>query len=691
MEQFKEKFIEEALDLIQDLESTSLLLSNDPENTNHIEVIFRAMHSLKGGSAMFGFDKIDEFTHQLETIYDMVRSGQIRVNDLLLNITFKSIDHIKILLAEGDEAEENTMKLHQELLANIQKIVLSGNDEDIIKNEDHYQPGEKQPNGQPSTWYIQFKPHPGIFNNGTNPLLVIYELTSLGKAYVLPDISRVPALDDIDPLSCYTSWDVILASDASEDTIRDVFMFVDTECDLEIKHLAGENLLAAEGFQTFLDDRIKAGAGIGVTIAERWLEEREARNSKTSNSTGNQEGDRKTNQEQNIASIRVSSEKLDELINLVSELVTRQASLSLIAEQINNKELHVIAEDVEKISRRLRDTTFGIRLIPVNNMVTRFHRLVRELSKELDKDIAFITEGTDTELDKNIIEGLIDPLMHIMRNSIDHGIEPAEERKNHDKPAQGRILLKAFYSGTNVYIQVSDDGKGIDTQKLYKQAVKSGVIAENAELSEKELLDLIFLPGFSTSEKVTKVSGRGVGMDVVKRKISDLRGEISVDTSLNEGTTITIKLPLTLSIIDGLLVTIDTTHFVIPLASINKCFEFKHEQLSNAVNNLIYINDGHIPFVYLRKEFNIQTTPPAIEQVVVIEYGDMLFGLAVDHVIGEYQAVLTSLGKMFNNQDFVSGATILGDGTVALVVDPNRIIGQFSYKDEKPQMETILS
>jgi two-component system, chemotaxis family, sensor kinase CheA len=388
-----------------------------------------------------------------------------------------------------------------------------------------------------------------------------------------------------------------------------------------------------------------------------------------------------SNKLKNISSIRVSSEKLDDLINLVSELVTTQAGLSLISEKINNPELLELAEDIEKLSRRLRDNTFGMRLIPIENMITRFQRLVRELSHELNKEIIFQAEGSDIELDKTMIEGLIDPIMHILRNSMDHGIEAAETRIQLGKPKQGKILLRAYYSGSNVFIKISDDGSGMDIDKIRQHAIKRGLMLPDSSLGEKEILEMIFLPGFTTTEKITNISGRGVGMDVVKKKISDLRGEVNIETKINHGTTITIKLPLTLSIIDGLLVEIDKAFFVIPLSSVNKCFEFKHEMLTNAVNNLIFVNDGHIPFIYLRKEFEISSPAPEIEQVVVIEYGDTRIGLAVDRVIGEYQAVLKSLGSAFRKQDIISGATILGDGTVALVVDPNKIIGQFTYQN----------
>ena len=678
MEQFKHKFIEEATDLIQDLEKSSLELSNDYGNTGHIEVIFRAMHSLKGGSAMFGFDKIDAFTHHLESAYDQIRKGLRKVNDKLLDITFKSIDHIKILLAEDDNLSDKTVQNHALLLKSISELV---NDDsqtgirNITRDESTLEKSNK------ATYYIQFIPKADIFRNGTNPLLIINELVLLGESKVLPFTGDIPDFSSIDVLLCYTSWVILLSSDSTEETIRDVFMFVDLDCELVIKKLSSENLLKNNEFIAKVEKSHKNNGRSELNYVESLLAE--MKNSSPDIRADEAVATAFKFKEQSISSIRVSSEKLDELINLVSELVTRQAGLSLISEKINNKDLLVLAEDIEKISRRLRDSTFGIRLIPIENMVTRFQRLVRELSIELNKEIIFQTEGTETELDKTIIEGLIVPIMHIIRNSIDHGIEDPETRKKAGKPEKGIILLKAFYSGANVFMQISDDGKGIDTKKLSKHAVKAGFIQNEAILNEKELLDLIFLPGFSTAESVTKVSGRGVGMDVVKRKVTELRGEVGISTELNKGTTITIKLPLTLSIIDGLLVAIDNSYFVIPLASVNKCLEFKHAALVNPVNNLIYINDGHIPFAYLRKEFGVKSAPPEIEQVVVIEYGDTLFGLAVDHIVGEYQAVLKSLGKMYKNQDIISGATILGDGTVALLLDPNKIISKFSYKMEE--------
>jgi two-component system chemotaxis sensor kinase CheA len=463
---------------------------------------------------------------------------------------------------------------------------------------------------------------------------------------------------------------------------NEIFIFSEDDIVLHVEKISENNLLSDQVFCGGIKEAGAAGKGIGLEKV-RGLLPIQKEDKKNSEIAGPRNINEVTNKLKNISNIRVSSEKLDDLINLVSELVTTQAGLTLFAENSKSRELLALAEDVEKLTRRLRDSTFEIRLIPIENMVTRFHRLVRELSHELNKNIAFTTEGTDIELDKNMIEGLIDPIMHIIRNSVDHGIETAAERVQKGKQALGTVKLKAYHSGSNVFIQISDDGKGVDLERIRQKAVGRGFIQADATLSSKEILDLIFLPGFSTAETITNISGRGVGMDVVKRKIFELRGEVNIESEHGKGTVITLKLPLTLSIIDGLLVAIDESFYVVPLSSINKCFEFKHETLVNAVNNLIFVNDDHIPFIYLRSEFGIKTPSPELEQVVVIEYGDVRVGLTVDKVVGEYQAVLKSLGVMYKKQDIISGATILGDGTVALVLDPNRIIAQFDYQNQK--------
>jgi len=675
MDNFKRKFVEEAHDLLNELEVVLLKIESDSENKETIEHIFRIMHTLKGNSAMFGFNLIDQYTHQLETIYDLIRNGKMIITSDLMDLTLASVDHIRNLLDEDAGSKIEITTTHSILLKKISQIIEGKNLPAAgIKLDSSPEVEELK------TYYVHFKPNPEILSNGTNPLYLVEDFKALGEYLPLPCMELLPALDELDPEKCFTSWEIILVTSEDIDKINEIFIFAEDSCTLDIQELGAGNLLADQSFCSRLKESVSLNKTIGIQKIQEIIVSRDSTKEKGDTLKPQNIND-VSNKLKNISSIRVSSEKLDELINLVSELVTTQAGLSLIAEKINEKELLAVAEDIEKLSRRLRDNTFGIRLIPVENMITRFQRLVRELSHELKKDIAFIAEGTDIEMDKTMIEGLIDPIMHIIRNSIDHGIEEAGVRKKLGKEKQGKIIFKAYYSGSNVFIKISDDGAGIDVNLIRQHAIKKGLIQQDAALNGKEILDLIFLPGFTTSENITKISGRGVGMDVVKRKISDLRGEVSVETKINSGTTITIKLPLTLSIIDGLLVEIDKAFFVIPLSSVNKCFEFKHETLVNAVNNLIFINDGHIPFIYLRKEFEITSPVPEIEQIVVIEYGDSKIGLTVDKVIGEYQAVLKSLGNTFRKQDIISGATILGDGTVALVVDPNKIISQFTYKN----------
>ncbi|OFX75679.1 MAG: hypothetical protein A2X12_09640 [Bacteroidetes bacterium GWE2_29_8] len=673
MEQFKKKYVEEAVDLIADLEKSLLELERDFENKNVIEKIFRVMHSLKGGSAMFGFDLIDNFTHHLESIYDNVRTDKIKIDDELLNITLDAVDHLKSLLNEENTINPNFIHTHEQKLEIVKQISNKVLTKNTVQNVQ-----QKIINSNYRTYHIYFKPDVNIFKNGTNPLFIIDDISLLGFSKAFPNYSGLPEFSEIDVEGCYIAWDVFLSTSEPFDLIKDIFIFVDSECEIKIEELASFNLMNDDNFCSFLTQMYNDGYKIDIGLIKSNIKiiENDFINKEISVLDNNRNENVFINREATISSIRVASEKLDDLIDWVSELVTIQARLSLYAEHNADSEIGSIAEEVEKISRRLRDNVFSIRLIPIENMVTRFQRLVRELSHELKKEIVFETEGTETELDKNIIESLNDPIMHIIRNCIDHGIEDSETRISKGKKVVGKIKLKAFYSGTSVYIQISDDGKGIDISKVKKMALEKQLITDDSILSEKEILDFVFLPGFSTAQEVTKVSGRGVGMDVVKRKITDLRGEVDITSEINKGTVVTVKLPLTLSIIDGLLVKIEHSHFVIPLASVDKCFEFKHEVFAKNKTNIIYAGSEHISYTYLRDMFDMQDITPEIESLVVIEFNDTKVGMVVDSIVGQYQAVLKPLGAMYKKQDIVSGATILGDGTVALVVDPIKIINK---------------
>ncbi len=680
MDRFQEKFIVEATDHINDLEDALLSLENNPDDNELIERVFRAMHSLKGGSAMFGFDKIDEFTHHLETVYDFVRSGKLNITEELLNVTLASVDHLKMLLKDQDLSDEQDIIIHEKLTKNIISIINEIENDKIIESDE--QSNDDISNSDNLiTYYILFQPYEDILADGTNPLYLIDELRSLGECKVIPHTRNIPDLEALDTSLCYVFWEIILATKEDIKAIQDIFIFVEDNCELVINKIAEENLLINKKFLDKIEESIKARKEIDFTELQSFVKitGKKTQKEKVTSLKTDLPEDKKSA----ISSIRVSSDKLDELMNLVSEMVTNQARLSLFAEQSKMPELNNIAEDIQKLTRQLRDNAFEICLIPIQNMITSFQRLVRDISNELKKDIKFVTEGTETELDKTIIESLTDPLLHILRNCIDHGIEHEDERIKLGKPKQGKILLKAFSSGANVHIQIHDDGAGIDPEKIREKAISKGIISPEDKLSKKEIYDLLFLAGFSTAKKVTNLSGRGVGLDVVKRKIAGIRGEVEINSEINAGTTISIILPLTLSIIDGLLVRIDNTDLIIPLSAVDKIYPAKTSELVNAFNPVVVLDGKQIPFIYLRKQFNITENCPNNIQIVVVNFENTQIGLTVDHIVGEYQAVLKPLGKIYKDQDFISGTSILGDGTVALVMDTNRIIKGFSKEEEK--------
>lgn len=700
MESLQKKFIVEANEFVNNLEDSLLSLEKNPDDKNKIQEIFRIMHSLKGSGAMFGFDDISEFTHNLENIYDLIRNEKMVVTKELLDVTLASVDHLKNLLNQN--SSEEVTKEHQRLTNIINEIINNKNKEekkDIEVSSEKKQvltPKQDIENQDLKTYFIFFEPKEDIFSNGTNPLYLLDELNSMGTCKVFFRLNKMPSIEDINIEKCYTYWDIILVTSQGINAISDVFIFVEDDCNLEILEIAANNLFENKFFIEEIDNKKFLEENISIdelrkfisTLSNIEVEPEEIdihKNEEVSESIEDIVDEVKQKEivtpqpkEKAISTIRVSSAKLDQLMNLVSELVTIQARLLLFAEESKDNELISIAEDVQKLSRQLRENAFDMCLIPIQTMLTRFKRMVRDLSNELNKDVEFITEGAETELDKTIIENIADPVMHILRNSIDHGIESEETRVRLGKPKQGKILLKAFYSGTNVYIIIKDDGAGIDPEKIKEKALKTGIINRETSYSKKELLNLILISGFSTSKNVTGVSGRGVGMDVVKRNIEEIRGEVEIDSVVNEGTTITIKLPLTLSIIDGLLVKINNTCFIIPLSAVNKIYEADRSVLENNYNNIIVFENKQIPFLYLRDEFDIADNCPSKQNLVVVNYEDKQMGLAVDTVIGEYQAVLKPLGKYLNKNEIFSGASILGDGTVALVMDTNKIINKFT-------------
>jgi len=669
IDKFRAKFVEESTDNVHDLEEALFLLEKDMDNKELIERIFRAMHSLKGGGAMFGFNHLSEFTHHLETIFDWVRSNKLKVTTDLITLTFSAIDQIKFLLKTGDLSAADDLKAQQAFIQRLQAFLSEGGSTGTSAASAAQTEAAPEESDE-KTYLISFIPQKELLQNGTNPLYLLDDIHALGQALTLAYTHKVPSLDLIDAEANYCLWQILVSTSESINEIKDVFIFVEDECELHIDQVAGRNILQDKDV---LEKAEKAVKNSTLLTVEDFKQESQAVAASVAPQT--EERKKAAIKEHKISSIRVSSHKIDELVTLVSELVTLQAQLSLYAENTQDATMLSMSENVQKLSRQLRENAFDISLIPLQSELMRFQRLVRDLSKDQGKDIDFIIEGGDLELDKNIIENLTDPLLHILRNSIDHGIEVPEDRIKAGKAPKGNILFKAFYSGANVIIEISDDGKGIDAEVIRQKAIAKGLIESDAALTEKEVLDLIFVSGFSTREVVSDVSGRGVGMDVVKRKLANIRGEVSIESEKGKGTLISITLPMTLSIIDGLLVGVGENQYVIPISAIDKLYALQPEQLKQSFNQVVVIDNEQHPYIDLRKVFKASEEAEREQlQMIMVKAEDRLSGLLVDAVIGEYQTVVKPLGRYLKKQEILSGASIMGDGTIALVIDTTRLL-----------------
>ncbi|MEO6187497.1 MAG: chemotaxis protein CheA [Ginsengibacter sp.] len=662
MELLQTKYKDEAIELIEAIEKSLLLMGNDLNDPALIEEVFRNMHTLKGNSSMFGFKLIADFTHHLESLYELIRTGEIKTSKQILNISFAALDHLASLVNSSGTLTETEHKVHHHLSEKIITIICSvtGND-----SEKDIRAKEKITKTCLKTWRIDFRPDKSFFLNASDPFFIIDELHQFGECEVVASTENIPLLEDCEFNLCYTSWDILLTTEKDIHQIHKLFEFVQHKCKMEITEVLQKPSLEHPASEAVPISKFNNAEGSNEEII-------------TPSQIKNVQNH--IQKKQVISSIRVPSERLDNLMNLVSELMTLQAKLGTLSEQNSHTDLLALSENLEKISTRLRDNAFSMCLVPLEHVITPLHRLVRDLASDLNKDIEFIADGTDTELDKNIMEGLSDPLMHLIRNSIDHGIEDTETRMRLGKPKNGKILFSAYRSGTHVYIEIEDDGQGIDPEKIRRKAIEKGLISADDNLGDKDILNMIFLPGFSTATRVSEISGRGVGMDVVKRKIADIRGQIKIKSAVNIGTTITIRLPITVSIIDGLLVKINHADYVIPLSAVERCYEISNDSQLNRFNNIIVLDGEQIPFINLSEEFDGIENSLLSREIVIIYYDEKKVGLIVDNVVGKFQAVLKPLGKYFLQMDNISGATILGNGNIALVLDTNNVTEQFLNK-----------
>jgi two-component system, chemotaxis family, sensor kinase CheA len=663
MDQLQNTFIAEAEELLTDLERVLLECDTNLGNNESVEAIFRVMHTLKGSAGMFGFTHISELTHHLETIFDSIREARSPISQEIVELTLQSVDHLKNIIQDKELCQSaNAVKHHKLMSAITTNFVKPGatHDKIVTTTRENLR-----------TYYILCKLSSEIFKSGNNPLYLMEDLIALGQSVVIPDLSGIPLLSDLVADRCYTNFEAIVVTTSPPEKIKDVFLFAEDQCNVLIEKISDVNLLSDSRFKEALHPHLQAMSSIGIEKIKCWIEVNADRVNEAPCASNKRES--------HASSIRVSSDKLDDLMNLISELVTSQARLTLLAQQNNIPEFSNLSESMEKITKRLRDNAFNICLVPLQTLETRFQRLLRDLSRELNKEINFITEGIETELDKSMIERISDPILHILRNAVDHGIESPEERVEKGKSKSGTIVMRAFHSGTGVYIQIKDDGRGIDTEKIKAKALAKGIITGESILTDVEILGLVFTAGFSTADKVTDVSGRGVGMDVVKRNIEAIHGEVKLESTLGKGTTISIRLPLTLSIIDGMRVKIGSSEYILPLAAIDKCYEVKTETLKPGLSQKLAL-DGHLfPVFNLREAFGDHSEKTKHTQVIKIHH-DFPACITVDSVIGEYQAVMKPLTSLYAGKDDFSGATILGDGSVALVMDTTKLIRKLSAK-----------
>lgn len=693
MDKQQEAFKEEAYELLAELETSLLELEENPDDKDQIGRVFRAMHTIKGSGAMFGFDDIAEFTHNVETAFDMVRSGTIRVTRELVNLTLSARDYIKELLdtsgSEGEVDDSQSLMIIEGLKALM---------EDSEAGMDEEADGAKT--DAMTTYRVLFKPNPDIFSNGTNPLYLLDELRELGECTMVVHTENIPPLEELMPEHCYVFWDVILTTDKDENDIKDVFIFVEDDAEIKIEVVAQEDAygLVEDHHDKLGEILVKRGSvdteilqqalGSQKRIGEILVSNKVASKTEIKSALAEQSQVKKRveqrSEKNEASSIRVPAEKLDQLVDLVGELVTVQARLSQKAVSDGDSDLVSIAEEVETLTSGLRDNAMSIRMLQIGTTFATFRRLVRDLSNELGKRMELTTDGGETELDKTVIERLKDPLVHIIRNAIDHGIESPAVRQASGKEEVGSIHLSAKHSGAHVLITIEDDGKGLDPEKIRDKAIEKGIITGEEEMSDNEINNLLFAPGFSTAEKVTDLSGRGVGMDVVKKSIESLRGSIELTSTNGNGTRIVLKLPLTLAIIDGLLVTIGSGYFVLPLSSVEECVELSKERIGNGKSgNILNVRGDIVPFVRLRDEYGIYDCKPELEHVVIMETSGKRVGFVVDSVIGGHQTVIKNLGGAFKDARDISGATILGDGTVALIIDVNKIL-DYNLVGENP-------
>ncbi|QRM44267.1 chemotaxis protein CheA [Rhizobium sp. BG4] len=668
-------FRTEAAECLEAIEAGLLDLTHQLDDKGLVDAVFRGLHTLKGSGAMFGFEALAAFTHHCETAFDRVRKGEVPATAELVAAVLAAQDHMRALVDQPDADHGDT---GQKLLAQLQAAV-GGSAAPKEAAPAVAAPAAvvaPAPQKKLNHWRIRFSLPSNAMANGTNPLGLLDELRELGECTVRANTAGIPPLGEFVANELYISWEVTLKSEQDRSAIDDVFIFVMDDMELEVVDIddaaPAPAPVAAEPVKAAEPAPVAAPVAAPQAAVAPAFKPVEAVPVKRDAPAAAAADSRQAKAQENV---RVPAERLDELMDRVGELVIAQSRLSQLASSSSDIALRSVSEEIERLSGELRDTMMVLRMVPVATLFSRFRRLVHDLARETGKSIELITEGESTEVDKTVIERLADPLVHLVRNSIDHGLETPADRLAAGKSEAGTVTLSARQSGGEVIISIKDDGRGINRERVRAKAESSGLIAPGQQLSDQELLQLIFAPGFSTAATITNLSGRGVGMDVVKKTVEALRGAIDIESRPGEGSEVSLRIPLTLAIIDGLLVRVGSGRYVIPLSAVEECLELSlEEDLRSRGRSFISLRDSLVPFLRLRDLFRTGTKPDVHQKVVVISTGTERVGLVVDQIIGDHQTVIKSMSKLHNDVVTFSGATILGDGSVALILDVGHLV-----------------
>ncbi len=679
--QFHEGFFEESFEALDSMEDALLKLNIGSPESELINTIFRVAHSIKGGSATFGFTEIASFTHTCETLLDELRGNRMQVSRGIMDLLLKSVDVMRDML----RAVQNKTTVDAQRIADLQfdlEVAI------MQKGSAVAAPAAATPTPTSLTaaipvaaeldlpvWQIVFRPYPQLFAHGNDPQRMLRELHELGKVEVTADASAVPNLQDLDAESCFLSWDLRLSSEVTREVIAQVFDWAEGDCHLEIKLLSvaqAAQSIAVVSTATSVEPSEPAASNV-VAMKAPAAKATAAPAEPAAENARQAVGD--------SGSIRVSIEKIDELLNTVGELVITQSMLGQLGMSFDGpsaEQLRTGLAQLERNVRELQESVMRVRMLPISFVFSRFPRMVRDLSNRLGKDIELKLTGENTELDKTVLEKIGDPLIHLVRNSIDHGIEKPEVRLAAGKPAMGTVHLDAYHKGGNITIEVKDDGGGMNKERILAKARERGLVGPNEVLSDDQICDLIFVPGFSTAEQTTDVSGRGVGMDVVRRNVKELGGSIEVRTVAGKGSRFLITLPLTLAIVDGQSVSVGGENYIVPLTAIIESMQLKPTMVNLVAGRgeVFRFRDEYLPIVRLHQMFGAKprTTELTEGLLMVVEGDGRRAGLFVDDLLGQQQVVIKSLETNYRRVAGVSGATILGDGSVALILDIPEII-----------------